>query len=634
MKKNQEQVKVFTRRAIIIGGLQGAILGVLGTRLAWLQVSQGSRYKTLSDKNRINMKVLASSRGQIVDRFGVPLAVNAQNFRALIVPEQAGDIEQSLRALQKTIPITDSDIARVLKEAKKNAKYVPIEITDDLEWEDVARIEVNLPNLPGLSTDVGERRSYPFGEATAHLIGYVGAVNKAEIEEKDPMLSLPGFKIGKTGIEKKYDAQLRGQAGRAEMEVNVRGREVRELKKNDSHHGQRITLTIDAELQRFAQSLLSTERSASAVIMDAKTGEVYALASYPAFDPNVFSSGISIALWEELLANPAKPLTNKAVAGQYPPASTFKMVSLLAGLQTGKVTPRTTVRCTGVYNYGSGKFHCWKKGGHGVVDAKRAIEVSCDTFFYEMATEVGIDNIATAARQMGLGEKLDFELPEETSGLVPTKEWKLGRFGTKWQQGESIVNSIGQGYMLASPLQLATMTARFVNGGYAVKPWITADGMANNIPPPNGWPKMDLDEAHLALIKEGMRLVVNDSRGTGYGSRFKPEDIPEGSDWNFGGKTGTGQVQRITMAQRRAGVKNEELDWKSRHHALFVGYAPEVDPRYVCSVVVEHGIGGARAAAPMAKELLLETLKRDPGAKSVHSMSTGAKSKTNMGAPI
>lgn len=605
---------MFTRRAFVIGGIQCGILGVLGGRLAWLQVAQGSRYKTLSEKNRINLKVLAPERGQIVDRFGVPLAVNAQNFRALIVPEQTDDIEKSLRSLQETIEISEEDIQRVLKQAKKTARFVPIEIRDDLEWEDVAKVEVNLPDLPGLNIDVGERRSYPYGEATAHLIGYVAAVDKSEIG-KDPLLSLPGFKIGKTGIEKRFDLDMRGVAGRADVEVNVVGREVRELRKQDSRHGKRVVLTIDGELQRFTQSRLAEQKSASAVIMDAHSGAVYALASHPSFDPNIFTSGITAAQMLELDSNPAKPFVNKAVSGQYPPASTFKMITLLAGLSEGVVTSKSTVYCKGHYTLGRDRFHCWKRGGHGWVDAREALQVSCDSYFYEMAAELGIDNIAKYAHMMGLGEKYGFELSEERAGLVPDKNWKLGQFGEKWQPGESIVASIGQGYLQATPLQLAVMTSRFVNGGYAVKPWITGGDIWDNKPPEGGWPKMDVNKFHMSVVKDGMDRVVNTRNGTAYGSRV------EDPQYSFSGKTGTGQVQRITMQQRLSGVKNEELEWKSRHHALFVGYAPMNNPRYVCSVVVEHGIGGSRTAAPIAKDLLLEVQKRDPAKTPLYEPS-------------
>jgi len=596
---------VFTRRAFVIGGLQGAVLGVLGTRLAWLQVAQGSRYKTLSEKNRINLKVLAPERGQIVDRYGVPLAVNAQNFRALIIPEQADNIEASLRSLQKTIDVSEDDIERVLKQSKKTARFVPIEIRDELTWEEVAKVEVNIPDLPGLNIDIGERRSYPYGEATAHLIGYVAAVDKSEVGN-DPLLSLPGFKIGKTGIEKRFDLDMRGEAGRADVEVNVVGREVRELRKTESQHGKRVVLTIDGELQRFTQNRLAEQKSASAVVMDAETGAVYALASHPAFDPNIFTSGISAAQMLELDSNPAKPFVNKAVSGQYPPASTFKMITLLAGLGEGVVNSRSTVLCKGHFDYGRDRFHCWKRGGHGWVDARKALQVSCDCYFYEMATELGIDKIAEFSNLFGLGQKYGFELAEERAGLVPTKDWKYGQLGEKWQPGETIVASIGQGYVQATPLQLAVMTARLVNGGYAVEPWITGGDLWGNKPPQGGWPKMNVNKAHMKIVKDGMDRVVNTKNGTAFGSRIAE------SEYVYGGKTGTGQVQRITMQQRLSGVKNEELQWKSRHHALFVGYAPMKNPKYICSVVVEHGIGGSRTAAPIARDLLLEVQKRDP----------------------
>ncbi|MCC6597611.1 MAG: penicillin-binding protein 2 [Alphaproteobacteria bacterium] len=617
MNKEKDHVKVFTRRAFVVVGAQGALLGVLGARLAWLQISEGPRYRTLSDKNRINIKIQAPARGHIVDRFGAPLAVNNPNFRALIIPEQAQSVEQSLRALQKIIDFSEKELQDVLKQAKKSAKFIPVEVMDDLSWDDVTKIEVNLPDLPGLSTQVGERRSYPFGEATAHLVGYVGAVSKSEIGE-DPLLRQPGFQIGKSGLEKRFDSVLRGESGTSEVEVNVVGREVRELKNQPSNQGGRITLTIDGELQRFAQNRLSQERSASAIVMDAITGAVYALSSVPAFDPNAFNGGIALSLWEELLANPAHPLTNKAVAGLYPPASTFKMITAMAGMKAGLVDPSRTVYCKGYYEFGNGRFHCWKKGGHGYVDVRHAILYSCDTFFYDLATKVGIERIAEMARAFGLGSKLGFELDEERSGLVPDPKWKKGKTGKSWMPGETIIVSIGQGYLQVTPLQLAVMTARLVNGGRAVKPWVTAGGLADNRMPETGWPLMDIDPAHLAIVKEGMDMVVNEPGGTAYGSRIKEPELA------MGGKTGTAQVQRITMAQRAANVKNEDLSWEQRHHALFVGYAPIYNPRYVCAVVVDHGIGGSRTAAPIARDLLTEVQRRNPAESIIHFEDQGA----------
>ena len=609
--------KVFTRRAVVIGGIQLSILAVLGGRLAWLQVAQGQRYKMLSDQNRINLKILAPSRGQIVDRFGAPLAVNNQNFRALIIPEQTTNLEQSLRDLQKYIAIDESSIQKILKQSKKMERYAPLQIKENLTWDEVAAVEVHLPDLPGLAIDTGEARSYPFSEATAHMVGYVGSVSDAEMTD-DPLLSLPGFKVGKSGIEKEHDQAMRGKAGNAEVEVNVVGREIRELKRTPPETGKRIMLTIDAGLQNFAQQTLSAELSASGVVMDVHTGAVYALASHPSFDPNIFTRGIPEPVWMELSENPANPLSNKAISGQYPPGSTFKVATALAGLRTGKITRERTTFCPGHYDLGETRFHCWKPNGHGNVTLETALEQSCDVYFYDAAKDIGIDQIAVTARSLGLGSRLDFDLDEEKAGLVPDRAWKQGE---SWALGETLNTGIGQGAMLATPLQLAVMTSRIVNGGYAVKPWLT-EYVGDDPTPVKRWPKMNLSDAHLALVRNGMNMVVNTPGGTGYGARIKE---PE---WAMGGKSGTAQVRRITQKQRDDKVKNETLPWIYRHHALFIGYAPLDNPKYACCVVVEHGVGGSKAAAPMVRDLLREVQRRNLGAAPAAQPETPAPTVT------
>lgn len=600
---NERSVR-FTRRAFFIGALQGSLLAVLGGRLAWLQVHESHRYRMLSDKNRINLRLLAPSRGQIVDRFGVPLAVNNQNFRLLIVPEQAEDIELALRWVQKIIPVDEMDIRRVLKQVRRNPSYIPVEVRDNLDWEEVAKIEVHLGDLPGAATDVGEIRSFPFGSATAHLVGYVGAVSARE-DSDDPLLSLPGFRVGKTGIEKTHDLALRGKAGRAEVEVNVLGREVRELHRIPPIPGERVSLTIDAELQRFTQSRLDQEKSASAVVMDAYTGEIYAMASSPGFDPNVFSRGVSPDVWEEFQSEPISRLNNKAVMGQYPPGSTFKMVTALAALEAGVINKNTSVFCPGHYEYGQGKFHCWKKEGHGNVSVVQALAQSCDVFFYRISTDLGIDRIAAMARRLGLGERFDFELSEEASGLVPDQDWKKNRMGASWQPGETIVSAIGQGYMLATPLQLAVMTARLVNGGMAVRPRLTASVGEKKITGGAPWPSLGVHRNFQDMVRDGMVAVLQPG-GTAHAAQIG------NPDYFMGGKTGTAQVKRITMTERAQGIKNETLAWKFRHHALFVGFAPVHAPRYSISVVVEHGGSGSGAAAPLARDVMLMTQQRNP----------------------
>lgn len=604
-----------TRRSLVLGAGAGMMFLTLSGRLAWLQVVQGAKYRTLAENNRINVKIIPPLRGQIVDRFGVPLADNARNFRVVVTPEQAKPLKKVMAALAEKLGLRDAEVQQVLKEAKQAPSFATIEVRDYLTWEQVAVVEVNLPDLPGVAIEEGWARLYPFAESTAHLVGYVGAPSKDDGED-DPLLKVPGFRVGKSGMEKALEAELRGIAGDQQVEVNVVGREVRELTRQDAENGDRLTLSIDAELQQQLQERLSTEQSASAVIMDVHSGEVYALASHPSFDPNQFSRQLTTGLWQELLNDEKKPLSNKAVSGQYPPGSTFKMVTAMAGLEAGIINEQTTVFCPGHYNFGSMKFHCWKPSGHGTMNVVGALQHSCDVFFYEIGNRVGIDRIAQMAHKLGLGEKLGIELVEEQPGLVPDREWKRKKLKEKWLPGETINASIGQGYMLATPLQLATMVSRLVNGGKAVKPWLV--GYANGQQVHNGvYPGLGLNPDNLKIVMDGMWQVVNVPGGTAYGSRLKVEGA------TMGGKTGTSQVRRITAAMRAAGVRNETLPWKFRHHALFVGYAPTEDPRYAIGVVVEHGVGGALAAAPVARDLLTLALKRDPAKTKVTATGEG-----------
>lgn len=603
INRDVDRQKEFSRRALLLGAGKAAIFGVLAGRLVWLQVVENQKFQTLSDKNRISLRLIPASRGEIMDRFGVPLAINIQNFRAFLVPEQAPDVENILKDLSKIIPVTPPETAEILEDVKKHRPFTPVLVKENLTWDDMAKVELHLPDLPGVSIDEGETRSYPLGSATAHIIGYVGRVSKAELTD-DPVMSIPGFRIGKLGVEKKFDQTLRGEAGQVQAEVNVVGREIRELSHTGAKKGHRLTLTLDADLQMQCQEMLARERSAAGIIMDAETGEIYALCSHPSFDPNLFSRGIPADLWEELLADDTKPLTNKVVAGQYPPGSTFKMVTAMAALEMG-VSPNTHVYCPGHYMLGKDKFHCWKPEGHGSVGFVEALRESCDTFFYEIGHRIGVDNIAKMARRLGMGEKLDIGIAGEGAGLIPDRAWKSKRYNQPWHQGETLNTSIGQGHTLATPLQLATMTARLINGGKALRPVLvrSIEEEGNQL---SDWSDIGLRPANLAIVKRGMQEVVNDQRGTAYGSRITDERF------SMGGKTGTSQVRRITARQRAEGVKNEDLPWKFRHHALFVGYGPVDVPKYVAAVIVEHGVGGSRAAAPIARDMLLAVQKRDP----------------------
>lgn len=609
MDRHKDNYKLFTRRALIMGGVKTGLLGVLGARLAYLQVFQQNKYKTLADDNRINLKLLEPLRGHIYDRFDVPVAINTQNFRLNIIAEQAQNVEETLYKLARTIPLTEQDIQRVLNDVKARRSFVPVTILNTLNWEQLAAVEVSLPELPGIVIEEGQIRSYPLIESAAHLVGYVGAVSESELGD-DPVLSLPGFRIGKTGVEKKHELILRGTAGTAQIEVNALGRQVRELQRQEGQKGDDITLTIDAELQHNIQKRLARERSAAAVVMDTQTGAVYAMNSHPSFDPNLFIHGISAEVWEEYLANAANPLTNKAIAGQYPPGSTFKMVTALAGLQTGIIKPGRTAFCPGHMDLGDHRFHCWKRGGHGHVGFTQALAQSCDVFFYEIAKDIGIENIAEMSRKLGLGDELGIDIPGERGGLIPDKDWKRGRFGSPWQLGETVVASIGQGYILTTPLQLATMTARLVNGGKAVKPYVVekVGGWRRQHKEPES---LGIDDKYLTMVRRGMEMAVMSTKGTAFASRIKQAEMA------MAGKTGTAQVRRISMEDRIRGMKMEELPWDQQHHALFVGYAPYDNPRYAAAVVVEHGGGGSSVAAPIAHDILLKTQERAPHLRQI-----------------
>ena len=611
MKKTEaSRSRLLTRRALVMGGIQTVLFGALAGRLYQLQVVESDRFTLLSDENRINLQLLAPERGRIFDRYGLPLAANQLNYRVLLVPEKAGGVAATLDVLRRILPVTPEDEERIKLEAKRNRSFTPITVRENLTWDDVARIEVNAPDLPGITIDVGQRRYYTYGALASHVIGYVGAVSEKDLEgTDDPVLSLPDFRIGKNGCEKTLDLALRGRAGSRQIEVNAYGRIIRELARDNGLPGDDHVLSIDMGLQEYVCARLE-DHSASCVVLDVVTGEVLALASVPAYDPNVFARGVTNPEWEELVRNPRGPLSNKASGGQYPPGSTYKMAVALAALEGAHMGPEEHVFCPGVMRMGNAQFHCWKRGGHGSVNMHMAIMQSCDVYFYEVAKRVGVDGVAAMSRRLGFGEVPGIGLPGERAGLVPTAAWKEATYGVPWQKGDTVVIGIGQGYMLATPLQLAVYAARIANGGFAVKPTLIRaihrrDGVEKEETP--GFPSIGLKPAHLAIVKSGMNGVTNDKRGTAYRARI---DEPE---FAMAGKTGSVQVKRISKAERERGVtKNEDRPWKDRDHALFVGFAPVEKPRYAVAVVVEHGGGGSVTAAPIARDVLREVQRRDP----------------------
>jgi len=609
-KTEASRSRLLTRRALVLGGVQTALFGALAGRLYQLQVVESDRFTVLSDENRINLQLLAPERGRIFDRYGQPLAANQLNYRLLLVPEQADGVAATLAALRRILPVTPEEEERIKQEARRNRSFTPITVRENLSWDDVSRIEVNAPDLPGLSIDVGQRRYYTYGALAAHVIGYVGAVSEKDLDgATDPVLSLPGFRIGKNGCEKTLDLALRGRAGSRQVEVNAYGRIIRELARDDGVPGDDHILSIDMGLQEYVCARLE-DHSASCAVLDVITGEVLALASVPAYDPNVFARGVTNPEWEELIRNPRAPLNNKASGGQYPPGSTFKVVVALAALEGGHMGPGEHVFCPGVMRMGNVLFHCWKRGGHGSMDMVNGIMQSCDVYFYEVAKRVGIEAIAAMSRRFGFGESLGIGLPGERGGLVPTPAWKEATYGVPWQKGDTVVVGIGQGYLLTTPLQLAVMTARVANGGYAVRPTLVRSVHRRSGAVPAAvpeFPSLKLKPAHLAIVKAGMDGVTNNKRGTAYRARI------DEAEFAMAGKTGSVQVKRIGKAERERGViKTEDQPWKDRDHALFIGFAPVGSPRYAVAVVVEHGGGGSATAAPIARDVLREVQRRDP----------------------
>ena len=595
--------RTVSRRGAMLLGLKLALIAGLGVRVRQLQVKEADAYRLLAEENRINIRLIPPARGLIFDRNGVSLAENRQNYRVIMVREQAGDVEKVLDDLARLIPLPPDRREKALKEIRQRSAFVPVAVTEHLTWEEIARVAANAPALPGVFPEVGLTRHYPNPQATAHVVGYVGPVSDNDlrrIENPDPLLQIPDFQIGKTGVEIRQEDALRGGAGSSRIEVNASGRVMRELERNEGQPGSDLHLTLDAGLQAYALERMAGESSA-AVVLDVETGEILTSASSPSFDPNSFVFGISVGDWNQLLNDPYRPLSNKAVSGAYPPGSTFKMVVALAALEAGVVTPKSTVWCPGHYQLGNRRFHCWRRGGHGHVNLRDSLKSSCDVYYYDTAREVGIERISEMANRLGIGIRYDLPMPAISEGLTPTKEWKQRAHDEAWLVGDTLNSGIGQGFMLATPLQLAVMTARIASGRAVVPSLVRAvDGR----PVVAGEPEpLGISDYALNQVRDGMDYVVNNRRGTAYRSRIL------GDGMRMAGKTGTSQVRIITAEERARGVfRNEDLPWNRRDHALFVCFAPYEKPKYAVAVVVEHGGGGSAAAAPVARDIMLRAL--------------------------
>ena len=597
MKRNPADTAIswrkLTRRGLLIGGLQVGFAGVLAWRMQNLQVDQADQYRLLADENRINVRLIPPARGEIYDRNGVILAKNEPSYRITILPEDAGDIDMVLRKLGYLVYLSPDDIKRIKAEAKRSAPFLPVTVLNRVSWDDISRVAVNSPALPGIATEVGLSRQYPLEKNFAHVVGYVGPVSERDLqrsEDPDPLLRIPRFQIGKVGVEAKYETTLRGRAGAKRVEVNALGRVMRELDRREGTAGANLQLTVDAKLQAYTTARLGTE-SASVVVMDCTTGDILSIASVPGYDPNKFVRGISFKDYGELRDNDHRPLASKTVQDAYPPGSTFKMVTVLAALEAGLITPNETFYCPGHLDVSGRRFHCWKSSGHGNVNLEASLRESCDVYYYELALKAGIDAISDMAFRLGLGVDHNIPMSAVTSGLVPTREWKERVRGTDWVVGDTVNASIGQGFVSSSPLQLAVMTARLASGKM-INPRLikSVDGVAQNTD--SEFADLGINENNLRFVRRAMFAVSNDRKGTAYGSRII-EDA-----YRLAGKTGTSQVRNITEAERRQGVtSNADLPWDRRDHALFVNYAPYDNPKIAVATVVEHGGGHYIAGA-------------------------------------
>jgi len=602
-KDSADSSRRITRRGLVMGGSMLAFMGVLGLRMRYMQVEQADQFRVLAEENRISIRLIAPARGQIYDRTGAVIAENQPSYRIIMVREDAGDIDLVMRRLATLIELPPEEQERALTEMRDSRGDTQVTVADRVSWDDISKVAINAPALPGVTPEVGLSRFYPTGQDLAHVVGYVGPISDydlSKIENPDHLLRIPRFQIGKVGLEARQEEVLRGKAGTKRVEVNAAGRVMRELDRQEGKAGANIQLTVDNALQGYVQARLGGE-SAAAVVMDCETGDLLAIASSPSFDPNLFVRGISVSDYALLTENKYRPLANKAVQGLYPPGSTYKMITVLAALDAGVVAPEETVWCPGHMEVSGRRFHCWKRNGHGHMNLETALRESCDVYYYDLALKVGIDAMSAMAEKLGIGVRFDLPMSAVARGRAPTREWKREAFNQEWRVGDTVNASIGQGYVLTSPLHLAVMTARLAIGR-KVEPRLirSIDGVEQPIVAAE---PLGFNENHMRAIRRAMFEATNNRRGTAYGSRI----ITDG--YRMAGKTGTSQVRNITAAERARGViRNEDLPWERRDHALFVNYAPSDTPRIAVAVVVEHGGGGSAVAAPVARDITLQAL--------------------------
>jgi len=614
------KTRMISRRMFVLGiGKAIVFFGIIG-RLASLQITESTKYKTLSDKNRFREWKVAPERGLIRDFFDNIIASNEKVYQLHITPENSKDVDILLNRIKNILYLTDSRINFLKRRMAKQKPWEPLIVSDNLSWTEFARINLFLHELEGAEPIVSVARVYPH-QSVAHVVGYVSEVGPKDLAAKEYLrdMAVTGIAVGKTGMEQKFDQQIIGQVGYQRYEVNAFGKRIKQIAVNKGIQGQNYLTTLDFEVQKYAAELMQ-DKSGAVCVMDIFDGDIIALVSAPTFDPNKFVHGIDNKTWKELTSHRDKPLINKAISGLYPPGSTIKTIVALCALENDIASTKMSVDCqTSIELYGE-KFHCWKKEGHRFTNMRKAIKESCDIYFYEIARKLGVDRIAETAKSFGLGAYHLEGFKEEKKGVVPNTTWKKRFIGKNWYLGETLHSGIGQGYFQTSPMQLCVMTAQLANGGYEVKPRLTLDENVNTgiklttdfetfYDPiyeehPLLGKRLFRNQENIKFVKEAMFASTNEPGGTSYSSRFNEKD------YQYAGKTGTSQTKRITQAQREADLEQTSLPYLDRDHALFVAFAPYENPRYAISVLVEHGGSGSSAAAPVAKKVIGKLIER------------------------
>ena len=639
-----EKLQTINRRMFIIGAAKVIVFTGIIARLFSLQITENKKYLTLSDKNRLREWRLPPVRGEFLDYFGNIVAGNLKVYQLHVIPEQVENFRNLMLRLKDILNLSNSEFSKIIKKKNSQKSWETLIVSDNLNWEQFTKVNFFLHDLTGAKPVLSVTRNYPFSENYTHVLGYVSMASEKDILDNEVIKNthVPGLKVGKTGLEKSFENDLIGSNGVQRYEVNAYGKRINQIDHEEGVKGKTIQLTIDSEIQKLANELLK-DVAGSISVMDIYTGEIIAMHSSPSFDPNLFLFGISQDDWQLIRNNPLKPLVNKTLSGLYSPGSTIKPIVALSALENDVVSTNFKVNCSGKTEMYGQTYHCWKKEGHGVVDLKAAMKVSCDTYFYEVARKLGVDRLKKTAVKFGLGERVLNEVySNEKKGLVPDTKWKKNALGKGWVIGETLITGIGQGYLQTTPLQLCLMTAQIANGGYRIYPRITVNEEDEKIEDiklqieknykNHNETKKGLTEAteqifsfikekrHEALyrnpenikfVQNAMFVSTNEVRGTSYSSRIKDPK------YQFAGKTGTSQVKRITERDRELDLKTIEIPYEERDHALYVAFGPYKDPRYALSVVVEHGGSGSSTAAPMAKKLFKLIIDRHEGREKI-----------------